>query len=340
MSAPITKIRHDFLPASTMPLGFGCSGLMHGLNRRESLRLVETAIDCGITYFDTARMYGFGNSEHVLGELARSCRDRIVIASKAGILPANRSLPLRAFNKGVRLLHKTAPPLKDFLAPLPENAPQTGIFDLPRIRKSVETSLKELRTEYLDLLLLHECTAADLTNEELLSFLRILKNQGKIRAFGLATGINETLQILAARPNLASVVQIASNIWNENISRLPARGDGLTIIHSVLTGRFHDLAQRLSHDTALAAEWRSMVQVDPRDKAALAQLLLAHALRSNPGGLVLFQTAKPENIRTTVKALTERSVNSSQIDNLDRLVKSGGLPLPEDGIYRDYLRVS
>ena len=41
-----------------VPLGFGCSGLLDGLGQRESLHLLETAIDCGITYFDTARMYG------------------------------------------------------------------------------------------------------------------------------------------------------------------------------------------------------------------------------------------------------------------------------------------
>ena len=50
-----------------------------------SLRLLETAIDCGITYFDTARMYGLGAAEGLLGEVASRNRHRMIIASKAGI---------------------------------------------------------------------------------------------------------------------------------------------------------------------------------------------------------------------------------------------------------------
>jgi D-threo-aldose 1-dehydrogenase len=339
MSNPTIKVQHNLLPVGTMPLGFGCSSLPYGVDRSESLRLLETALDAGITYFDTARMYGFGDAESVLGALAERHRDRIIIASKAGILPASRSLPLRAFNRGVRLLHKAAPQLKKHLTPL-RSEPRTGVFDLQDLRKSVETSLKKLRTNYLDVLLLHECTELDIAKEELLYFLEDLRKQGKIRAFGLATGINETIRIIKTRPQLGCITQIASNIWNMNIARLPTGSDRLTIIHSVLTSRFHDLTQRLSEDRSLAAEWRSALQIDPNDKPALAQLLLAHAIRSNPGGMVLFHTTKPENIRAAVRTVTENCIGSHQIDDLEKLLKSGELRLPSEGFHRDYLRVS
>jgi D-threo-aldose 1-dehydrogenase len=313
---------------------------MHGLSRSESLRLLETALDCGITYFDTARMYGFGNAEGVLGSLAPHWRDRIIIASKAGILPASRSIPLRALNRGIKLLHKAVPQLNDYVPTPAAIQPRLGIFDLPNLCKSVETSLKELRTDYLDIFLLHECTEADVTNEELLYFLQNLQRQGKIRAFGLATGIEETIKIAKAHPLLSNVLQIANSIWNMNIKRLPLRVEGLTITHSTLTSRFHELAHRLSSDDSLAKEWKSALQIDPYDKAAFAQLLLANALRLNPDGAVLFFSRNPENIKASTRVATESHITAGQIDNLNALIRNKELTLTLEGIHRDHLRVS
>jgi D-threo-aldose 1-dehydrogenase len=322
-----------------IPLGFGCSGLMHGRSRSESLRLVETAIDCGVTYFDTARMYGFGGAESVLGELAPRLRGQIVIASKAGILPASRSLHLRAMNRGVKWLHKAVPQLIDYVAAPSALQPRLGIFDVRAIRKSVETSLKELRTDYLDIFLLHECTEADVANEELTSFLQNLQNEGKVRAFGLATGIEETIRIAEAYPLLSSVLQIASSIWNMSIERLPVRPEGLTITHSTLTSRFDELTRRLMSDNTLAERWRSALKVDPHDRVALARTLLSYALHLNPDGVVLFFSSKPENIRESIKA-AKGSITSEQIDNMNILIRNKDLTLPLEGIHRDYLRVS
>ena len=328
------------LPSNMIPLGFGCGGLP-GQTNRESLYLLETAIDCGITYFDTARLYGFGGAEGVLGSLVPRMRERIIIASKAGILPPSRSFPSRMVNRGVKLLHKALPQLKDVL-PTP-TAPhlQVGIFDLPSLRKSLDTSLRELRTDYLDIFLLHECTEADVENEDVLYFLQSLQKQGKIRKFGLATGIEETMRIAKSRPLLTEVVQIASSIWNMNITRLPFRAGGVTITHSTLTSRFHELTRRISSDDSLTKQWQSAIQIDPRDKSALAKLLLAHALHLNPNGLVLFFSNNPENIRASARVATDKnSINADQIDGLNALIKNKTLMLPLEGLHRDYLRVS
>src|ERR1700734_2088316 len=92
------NILKTILPPGTNRLGFGNGGLIHDVSRADSLRLLEVAYDSGLTYFDTARMYGFGCAEALLGDLLAGRRDRIIVASKAGILPASRSIPLRVLN--------------------------------------------------------------------------------------------------------------------------------------------------------------------------------------------------------------------------------------------------
>jgi aryl-alcohol dehydrogenase-like predicted oxidoreductase len=273
-------------------------------------------MDCGITYFDTARMYGFGHAEGILGKLMPRYRHRIILTSKAGILPPERSFLRRVASRGVRLLHQAMPKAKDYI-PRPEVwEPRFGIFSLPDLRKSIETSLRGLRTDYLDILLLHECTLLDVQDPELLDFLQNLKRQGTIREFGLATGIDETVRIAAAHPVLAPVLQIPNSVWDMNVARLPQRPNGLTIIHSVLTNQMHKFRARLCLDNSLMKEWESATHVDPRDATALGQLFLAHALRVNPGGLVLFYSSKPNNIKANVKLVQQKVIEPAQIEGL------------------------
>ena len=317
MSQTVANSFLDVIPSGTMRLAFGCGGLHGGSRRRKSFRLLETAVDCGITYFDTARMYGLGAAEGILGELASRYRHRLIIASKAGILPANRSIPMRLINRGIGLLHKAVPRSERYVAHPGATQLRFHAFSLPDLRKSVETSLKRLRTDYLDILLLHECSAADVENPQVLTFLQELKKQGKIRAFGLATGIEETIGIAANCPVMTQIVQIPSSIFDMNIFRLPPRADDLKIIHSCL--QLEPLLSRLSFNGKLAKKWRAATRVDPRDTTAVVQLLLAHALHSNPTGLVLFSSTKQANIKSNVEVAIAPVVDSEQVDGLNLL---------------------
>lgn len=316
-----TSNPREILPRDMLPLGFGSGALLSKRrSRREARKLLETALDCGITYFDTARMYGSGRAEGVLGELVARNRDRLILATKAGILPQSRSIFIRAMGRGVRFLHSTVPRSKRHVPEPVTYTPRFGFFGLADIRKSVETSLKELRTDYLDILLLHECTASNFENPALLDYLEDLKKEGKIRAFGIATGIEETTAILGKHKRLSDVVQIPSAIWNMNIKKVPPIDCGLVITHSSLTGRFNVLLDRLSQNKDMAAEWYSMTRVDPRDATSLAQLLLAHALKSNPNGIVIFFSSSPQNIVANVNCLKEPTIDEAQIEGLNALL--------------------
>ena len=310
------------LPSGACRLGFGCSGLISAANRTDSLRLIETAIDCGISYFDTARMYGFGEAEGVLGETLAGRRDRFIVVSKAGILPANRSIPLRVLNRGINLLHRKIPQLASVVPAPSAIRTRFGAFDVADVRKSLERSLRQLRTDYLDSFLLHECTWADIMNSELQLFLQNLTKEGKIRTFGLATGIDETLQIVEALPHLNPILQIPNSIWTMNIGRLPLMARGRTVTHSTLTSRFHALAFELSSNESLAGKWRSAVQIDPHNKVALAKLLLAHALHSNRDGVVLFFSSNRQNIRASAQVATELPMYSARIAALNAFIRS------------------
>ena len=301
-------------------LGFGTGTLLNNRRtRRRALYLLETARGCGITYFDTARMYGAGRVEQVLGQMLARDRSRIILVTKAGILPQSRLFHIRLMGLAARLMRSAVPAVKRYIG-VPKAAQLTfGVFERDAFRASVEASLRALRTDYIDILLLHECFPGDLENPGLLEFLHQLKEEGKIRAFGLGTGIEQTCTILGARPELSEAVQIPSSIFDRNIERLPA-GVALPVIHSLLTPQFHKLRAELMRDPAQAKAWEAATGVDPRDASAMVQLFLAYALHSNPSGVTLFYSSKPAHIVANAKSFQERRFGASQLGSLERLI--------------------
>ena len=141
-------------------IGFGAWGI-GGLTAGEtsygatddktSLAALACAFDCGITFYDTSNAYGDGRSEALIGAAFANRRDRVVIATKAGIAAFDR------------------PP----------------DFSPDYLRRSLDDSLRRLRTDYVDVLQLHN-PAPDLLRgrPEILDCLRDLQRAGKIRSFG------------------------------------------------------------------------------------------------------------------------------------------------------------
>src|ERR1700722_13227658 len=68
-------------------LGFGCSAVMGRAGRKASLAALAAAYDAGVIFYDTARSYGYGESEALLGEFLRGRRDSVLLSTKFGILP-------------------------------------------------------------------------------------------------------------------------------------------------------------------------------------------------------------------------------------------------------------
>ena len=182
-------------------LAFGSAPLMARLGRRESVRLLEVAHDSGITHFDTARSYGYGEAESAVGDFLVGRRDGVTVATKLGIVPPRRSRARDAAKAVARVAVSRAPGLRSRLARRAQAMTEMGRFDPGEARVSLETSLRELRVDGVDLLLLHEFRPADAQTEGLLDFLHDVLREGKAGSFGIATDQASTAAIVAGRPS-------------------------------------------------------------------------------------------------------------------------------------------
>ncbi|WP_297336329.1 aldo/keto reductase [Algoriphagus sp.] len=135
-------------------IGLGCMSLPTEKSKAE--RIIKSALDEGITFFDTADLYQKGQNESVLGEVLKSTRNDLILATKVGNV-------WRQDGSGWDWN-----PKKEY------------------ILKAVEESLTRLKTDYIDLYQLHGGTIDDPWEETLEAF-ELLKSQGKIRAFGISS---------------------------------------------------------------------------------------------------------------------------------------------------------
>jgi aryl-alcohol dehydrogenase-like predicted oxidoreductase len=279
-----------------LPLGFGTSNLYGGKDRARSLRLVGAALDAGITWFDTARLYGHGEAEIILGEALRGRRPNVAIVSKAGIMPSQVTLAHRLRVRASKLASYFPPSDRIFPRP-PLKHPRFGAFGSREIRSSVEQSLKALRTDYLDALLLHEVRSSDATRTDLIDLLGSLQREGKIRAIGTATAPADTFGLAGAG---FDVHQVVSSVWEDHIKTLRAVSPALFVTHSMLANSLLVLRDRLRINDSTRERSR-VLGIDP-DNPDLPRRLLALAMLRNPEGVVLFSSNLPEHITSAVSA--------------------------------------
>lgn len=171
--------------------------------------MLARAADLGIRHFDAARNYGDGLAEDALGRFLSGRRSGFIVATKFG-LAANRlfeavplaAQPLRAVRsiaRRVGLGSATSPNLT-----------------ATRLRASVEHSLRALRSDYIDILFLHEPSLARLAEPEvLLAEVNRQKSKGTIRFIGLAGGWMQTIEIVKSLPEFANIVQVPESDWSD-----------------------------------------------------------------------------------------------------------------------------
>ncbi|RYG38209.1 MAG: aldo/keto reductase [Burkholderiales bacterium] len=296
---PVQSSASDVFGRSCGPLGFGCAWLGRAGGKDGAVRLLHAAHDAGISYFDTARLYGDGVAEGYLADAFANRRDKVVITTKVGILPPPNGLAVRIKEKLAHTARKL-PPARKLVAEPKLREPVFGVFDLPRMRASFEASLRELRTDYVDCLLLHECTRANMADPEVVGFVEGLKREGKIRAWGVAPTVAEMLAISNAGTGFGQVAQFANSAFSDALSKIKQPPGALVITHSSLAGGFRDLLERLKSADA-AARWQAATGFDPSDHARLGRLFLRYALQRNEGGIVLFSTSQPARIAENVQ---------------------------------------
>ena len=163
-------------------VGFGGASLTSIGSLKDSLKLLETSYDCGVRHFDTAPIYGNGYSEVIYGKFIRDKRDEVFLVSKFGLGNPTKVIPqlispLLKLNKFKRELFEKKNQTKK-VDNLILNSHNVRI-DKTKMVKSLESSLKRLKTDYLNALMLHESLPENLSDDCLEQLIKF-KDEGKI----------------------------------------------------------------------------------------------------------------------------------------------------------------
>ncbi|MBN3766615.1 aldo/keto reductase [Burkholderia sp. Ac-20365] len=167
-------------------IGLGCMGLSFAYGpateEQQAIRLIQSAFDQGVTFFDTAEAYGPHTNETLLGKALASNRDKVVIATKFGFI---------------------------------DGQPPKGVDSRPEtIRAVTEASLKRLNTDRIDLLYQHRVDPA-VPIEDVAGTVRDLIQEGKVLHFGLSEAGASTIRRAHAVQPVAAVQSEYSLWWRE-----------------------------------------------------------------------------------------------------------------------------
>ena len=281
-------------------IGLGCmqmAGPIYGVqvDRKEMVALARSALDLGVTFFDTAEAYGPFVSEEILGEAFQGVRNQVVIATKFGfdIDP----------DTGQR---------------------RGGTNSQPQqIRKAVDGMLKRLRTDHIDLLYQHRVDL-NVPIEDVAGTVRDLIQAGKVKHFGLSEAGVKTIRRAHAVQPLAAVQSEYSLFWRapetELLPTLEELGIGFVAFSPLgagfLTGNidqntkfeegdFRNSVPRFSPEAIKAnyALVEIVKRVAAREGATPAQVALAWVLAQKPWIVPIPGTTKLRHVESNVGAL-------------------------------------
>ena len=295
-------------------IGLGCMGLSQSFPpfppKDEGVALIRAAVERGVTFFDTAQVYGPFTNEELVGEALEPVRDQVVIATKFGF-------DLESGSGGV------------------DSRPET-------IRRSVEGSLKRLRTDAIDLLYQHRVDP-NVPIEDVAGTVKELIDDGKVRHFGLSEAGVQTIRRAHAVQQVTALQSEYSLWWREpeeaimptleelGISLVPFSPLGKGFLTGKIdettkfeSGDFRNTVPRFTDPAARQANLafvELLTRIAERKNATPAQIALAWLLAQKPGIVPIPGTTKlhrlEENIAATDIQLTHddlREIEEAQIE--------------------------
>ncbi len=291
----------------TTRLGFGCSSVMGGMGRRESLGMLEAAFDAGLRHFDVAPMYGFGQAEECLGEFLARHRGECTVTTKFGI-PPEEAKSLKAMVRGMaRPVLKLLPGLKQRVqrAASAASGPAPKLdFSVLKAREAMEHSLRALQVERIDVWLLHEAEASDLNDDALLRMMEEAVAAGKIGTFGVGSDAWKIAALKQQRPAYCRTLQYEWSVMDPMV----AVDDGFRMHHRALTENFRGLHTALASDAARSRRWSEYCGAEVADAETLAKLMLKASLVCNPESVILFSSKRPEHLANNVAVVDDASL--------------------------------
>lgn len=321
---PKRKLGNSNLEVSA--LGLGCMGLSYGYgpatDKQKAISLIRTAVERGITFFDSAEAYGPFKNEELLGEALAPMRNQVVIATKFGF----------KFN---------------------DKGGQSGTDSRPEhIKEVAAASLKRLQTDYIDLFYQHRVDP-DVPIEDVAGAVKELIQEGKVRHFGLSeAGIQTLRRAHAVQP--VTALQNEYSLWwrrpeEEVLPTCEELGIGFVPFSPLgkgfLTGKidenttfdktdFRNIVPRFTPEARQAnqALVDLLKSIAERKNATPAQIALAWLLAQKPWIVPIPGTTKlhrlEENIGAVSVELTADDLR--EIDSAASKIKVQGARYPEE----------
>jgi aryl-alcohol dehydrogenase-like predicted oxidoreductase len=309
-------------------IGLGCMGMSFGfgpaMDKKEGISLIRAAVERGVTFFDTAEVYGPFTNEELVGEALAPFRDRVVIATKFG-----------------------------WAANPQDGGKWTALDSRPEhIKEAVEGSLKRLKTDVIDLYYQHRVDP-NVPIEDVAGAVKELIQQGKVKHFGLSEAGAQTIRRAHAVQPVTALQSEYSLWWREPeteiLPTLEELGIGFVPFSPLgkgfLTGKiteetkfdktdFRNIVPRFTAENRKAnqAVVDLIGKVAEQKKATPAQIALAWILAQKPWMVPIPGTTKlhrlEENIGAAKVQLTADDLR--QIDNASSKIPVQGARYPEN----------
>lgn len=287
----------------TTRIGFGCASLMRLRNRRERQELLGAAYDIGIRHFDVARMYGLGAAERELGIFLRGRRDQVTVTTKFGITAHGLVEKLRWMQPLMRGVANAFPRLKRRVSQRADRLYEARRYTVEGAEASLMKSLRELRTDYVDLFFLHEPGLHDTIEAGMENWLEGVRQRGQIRGYGIAGSYERSGKIFARHDRLCRVVQTDNDVLHREAMRQMDFAARALITFSPLSQALNTISQWIESRAELSVRWNDVLNEDFSAADTLARFLIAYALYSNPRGVVLFSTTQPDRLQRLARWL-------------------------------------
>ena len=300
-------------------LAFGCAPVGSRAGYGESVRALNAAYDSGVTFFDTADMYGVGGSEETLRRVFGGRRDKVTIATKCGYSFSTRL-------KAVAWVKPLLRPLVNRLKGVKATAgavmasQRSQNFEPAYIRESVEGSLRRLGTDRIELFYLHDPPMTVMDRSDVFEMLGSLRKAGKVRHVGVSSEPDVVGRAIELHGEEISAVQVNANLLEPDALRsvLPmarAKGIGFVARQPFANGRVFG-------DQRLASLMREHGLAG--DAGALSSLAIRYLRELEGVSSILPSMIRPEHLRANVGAIGGGGLSEKE----RAVVGALGAPLP------------
>lgn len=294
-----------------VPIGLGTAGLFSLPTVRQRQAILRRAYEIGIRHFDVAPIYGLGRAESELASIIGSCRSDITVTSKVGLYltpfasalgycqQAPRAILRRLPSGNAQLKRSAAGPDSGKLG----SAFYTSSWDAQRAQASLRRSLARLDTDYLDYFLVHDPSEAPIgTVRPLLDFLSETSALGTVKFWGLTGTLSHAFfQTITGAGYAPPIHQLHDDVFS---AVLPAAQSPCPrhFTFGALARPLPLITGYLVSDEGPRRYWNNLFGFDLLTDGRLSRLLLAEALRRNPGGTILISTTQPRRLLAAIAA--------------------------------------